>query len=41
MRFDDPRMRLQPQEVGDIRRRSAVSQEDVMEYERDHFMRMI
>ncbi|MFC5758984.1 ABC transporter ATP-binding protein [Rhizobium sp. GCM10022189] len=41
VRFDDPRTRLQPQEVDDIRRRSAAPQEQVVEHEPDHFVRMI
>ena len=41
VRFDDPRMRLQPQEVEDIRRRSAAPQDQVVEHEPDHFVRMV
>ncbi|MGO8655844.1 ABC transporter ATP-binding protein, partial [Rhizobium ruizarguesonis] len=33
--------RLRPDEVEDIRRRSAVPQDDIVEFEQDHFMRMI
>ena len=41
VRFDDPKARLRPDEVEDIRRRSAVPQDDIVELEEDHFMRMI
>jgi peptide/nickel transport system ATP-binding protein len=41
VRFDDPRTRLQPQEVEDIRRRSAAPQDQVVEHEPDHFVRMV
>ncbi len=41
VRFDDPRTRLQPQEVEDIRRRSAAPQEQVVEHEPDHFVRVV
>jgi len=41
VRFDDPHTRLQPQEVDDIRRRSAAPQEQVAEHEPDHFVRMV
>ncbi|ASS59252.1 ABC transporter ATP-binding protein (plasmid) [Rhizobium leguminosarum] len=41
VRFDDPKARLRPDEVEDIRRRSAVPQDDIVEFEQDHFMRMI
>jgi len=41
VRFDDPRTRLQPQEVDDIRRRSAAPQEQVVQHEPDHFVRLV
>ncbi len=41
VRFDDPRTRLQPQEVEDIRRRSAAPRDQVVEHEPDHFVRVV
>ncbi|ANL36954.1 ABC transporter ATP-binding protein [Rhizobium phaseoli] len=41
IRFDDPKARLRPDEVDDIRRRSAAAQDDVVEAEPEHFMRMV
>jgi peptide/nickel transport system ATP-binding protein len=41
MRFDDPKARLLPHEVEDIRARSAVPQEDTVEVEPGHFIRYV
>ncbi|WP_064684539.1 ABC transporter ATP-binding protein [Rhizobium bangladeshense] len=41
VRFEDPKARLSPDEVEDIRRRSAATQDNVVEAEPGHFMRMI
>ncbi|ARM91800.1 oligopeptide ABC transporter ATP-binding protein (plasmid) [Rhizobium sp. CIAT894] len=41
VRFEDPKARLRPDEVEDIRRRSAAAQDDIVEVEPGHFMRMI
>ncbi|MDO3432070.1 ATP-binding cassette domain-containing protein [Rhizobium sp. CBN3] len=41
VRFDDPKARLMPDKVDDIRRRSAAPQDEIVEVEPDHFARMI
>ncbi|WP_434734405.1 ATP-binding cassette domain-containing protein (plasmid) [Rhizobium sp. YTUHZ044] len=41
VRFDDPKARLMPEEVEHIRRRSAAPQDETVEAEQNHFMRMI
>ncbi|MBB4576285.1 ABC transporter ATP-binding protein [Rhizobium lentis] len=41
VRFEDPKARLRPDEVEEIRRRSAAPQDDVVEVEPGHFMRVI
>ncbi|MBX4927077.1 ABC transporter ATP-binding protein [Rhizobium binae] len=41
VRFEDPKARLRPDEVDDIRRRSAAPRDDVVEAEPEHFMRMV
>lgn len=39
VRFDDPKARLRPEEVDEIRRKSAAPQERIIEAEPDHFIR--
>ncbi|PDT27110.1 dipeptide/oligopeptide/nickel ABC transporter ATP-binding protein [Rhizobium sp. L9] len=41
VRFEDPKARLRPDEVEDIRRRSAAPQDDIVEVEQGHFIRMV
>ncbi|WP_064713420.1 ABC transporter ATP-binding protein [Rhizobium bangladeshense] len=41
VRFGDPKARLRPDEVDDVRRRSAASQDEIAEVEADHFIRML
>ncbi|MDF0696367.1 ABC transporter ATP-binding protein [Rhizobium sp. MC63] len=41
VRFEDPKARLRPDEVEEIRRRSAAPQDAVVEVEPGHFMRVI
>ncbi|MBX4934927.1 ABC transporter ATP-binding protein [Rhizobium bangladeshense] len=41
VRFGDPKARLRPGEVDDVRRRSAASQDEIVEVEADHFIRML
>ncbi|PDT04594.1 dipeptide/oligopeptide/nickel ABC transporter ATP-binding protein [Rhizobium chutanense] len=41
VRFEDPKARLRPEEVENIRRRSAAPQDEIVELEPDHFMRMV
>lgn len=39
IRFDDPSVRLRPQDVEEIRRKSAVTQDKIVEVDADHFVR--
>ncbi|RUM06330.1 ABC transporter ATP-binding protein [Rhizobium chutanense] len=41
VRFEDPKARLRPEEVENIRRRSAAPQDEIVELGPDHFMRMV
>ena len=41
VRFDDPKARLRPDEIDDVRRRSAAPQTAIVEVEPDHFIRMV
>ncbi|MOA39566.1 Oligopeptide transport ATP-binding protein OppF [compost metagenome] len=39
IRFDDPSVRLRPQDVEEIRRKSAMTQDKIVEVDTDHFVR--
>lgn len=39
IRFDDPSVRLRPQDVEEIRRKSAMTQDKMVEVDTDHFVR--
>ncbi|MBB6221220.1 ABC transporter ATP-binding protein [Rhizobium leguminosarum] len=41
VRFEDPKARLRPEEVENIRRRSAAPQDEIVEVEPQHFIRMV